>query len=49
MDPGADADTPVTSFQQALQNQLGLMLAPSKAPVDVLVIDHVERPIDNLQ
>jgi bla regulator protein BlaR1 len=49
LDPSADADTPVTSFQQALQNQLGLMLAPSKAPVGVLVIDHVERPIDNLQ
>jgi uncharacterized protein (TIGR03435 family) len=49
LDPGADTDTPVTSFQQALQNQLGLMLAPVKAAVDVLVIDHVERPIDNLQ
>lgn len=45
----ADPDTPITSFQQALQNQLGMMLAPAKAPMDVLVIDHVERPIDNLQ
>jgi uncharacterized protein (TIGR03435 family) len=49
MDPGADADTPVISFQQALENQLGLMLTPAKAPVDILVVDHVERPIDNLQ
>jgi bla regulator protein BlaR1 len=42
----ADSDMPVTSFQEALQNQLGLMLVPAKGPQDVLVVDHVERPQD---
>lgn len=32
------------SIFTAVQDQLGLMLTSSTAPVDVLVIDHVERP-----
>ena len=32
---------------QAVQQQLGLRLVPAKGPVDVLVIDHVERPSEN--
>ena len=32
---------------QAIQQQLGLRLVPAKGPVDVLVIDHVERPSEN--
>jgi uncharacterized protein (TIGR03435 family) len=31
----------------ALQEQLGLKLEPAKAPVDVLVIDHIEKPPPN--
>lgn len=35
------------SIFTAVQDQLGLKLDPQKAPVDVLVIDHVERPSAN--
>jgi uncharacterized protein (TIGR03435 family) len=35
------------SIFSAIQEQLGLRLEPRKGPVDVLVIDHVERPDAN--
>jgi bla regulator protein BlaR1 len=32
---------------EALKDQLGLKLKSQKAPVEVLVIDHVEKPSQN--
>jgi uncharacterized protein (TIGR03435 family) len=43
--PQFDAD--VASVFTAIQEQLGLRLEPAKAPVEVLVIDHIERPSGN--
>jgi len=51
-DPGATGTTPLPdnaapSLFDALQQQLGLKLEKGEAPVDVLVLDHVERPTPN--
>jgi uncharacterized protein (TIGR03435 family) len=44
---GAIADSPGLSIFTALKEQLGLKLESSKAPVEILVIDHVEQPSEN--
>ena len=36
-----------SSIFSDIERQLGLQLVPSKAPVDYLVIDHVEQPSEN--
>jgi len=43
--PGADASLP--DLFEALRDQLGLYLASEKAPVKVLVIDHIEHATPN--
>jgi uncharacterized protein (TIGR03435 family) len=43
----AAADLAGTSILNILQGQLGLRLESAKGPVDVLVIDHIERPSEN--
>jgi uncharacterized protein (TIGR03435 family) len=44
--PSDKADAPPPLFT-AIQEQLGLKLVPTKAMVDVMVIDKVEKPSDN--
>lgn len=43
--PASVADAP--SLSTALQDDLGLRLEPRRGPVDVLVIDRIERPTEN--
>ncbi|HKD09366.1 MAG TPA: TIGR03435 family protein [Bryobacteraceae bacterium] len=45
--PEAQPQLADTSFLQALREQLGLKLEPTRAEVRALVIDHVERPSQN--
>jgi len=35
------------TFEEALKEQLGVKLTPTKAMLNILVIDHVERPSEN--
>jgi uncharacterized protein (TIGR03435 family) len=43
----AASDTPAPDIFTAIQEQLGLKLEPSTAPLDVLVIDSAEKPTPN--
>jgi uncharacterized protein (TIGR03435 family) len=45
--PPPGSDLPGPSISQALRQQLGLQLESTKGPVDVIVVDHAERPSGN--
>jgi uncharacterized protein (TIGR03435 family) len=47
VNPTAAAGGDVPSVFTAVQEQLGLKLEPSRAMVEVLVVDHIERPTEN--
>ena len=47
-DPAAtNVATTVPSLITVLQDELGLKLDSGRGPVEVLVIDHIERPTEN--
>lgn len=45
--PLPPADSTAPSLFNALQEQLGLKLVAAKGPVEILVVDHIERPSEN--
>jgi len=44
--PADDLD-PLPTLDTAIQDQLGLKLLPAKGTIQVLVVDHIERPSEN--
>ena len=45
--PNPETGDTAASFRAALKSQLGLELKPTQAPIDILVIDHVDHPSEN--
>jgi|SRR5271154_7443810 len=46
-DDSTDDDTVWPPLLTAIQDQLGLKLKATKAPIKVLVIDHIDKPSEN--
>jgi uncharacterized protein (TIGR03435 family) len=44
---GTAVDTSGTTIFAAIEKQLGLKLEAQRGPVEILVIDHAEKPVDN--
>jgi uncharacterized protein (TIGR03435 family) len=40
-------DDNAAAFHEALKNQLGFELKPTRGPIDILIIDNIERPSEN--
>jgi uncharacterized protein (TIGR03435 family) len=45
--PAKDDPTAPPQLYTAITEQLGLKMGPAKVPVDVIVIDHAEKPSAN--
>jgi uncharacterized protein (TIGR03435 family) len=45
--PNRTAELTDISIFSAVEEQLGLKLAPQKAMIDMLIVDHVEKPSEN--
>lgn len=45
--PATDEDASLPPLAQALEEELGLHLAPSRGPVKVYVVDHLDKPSNN--
>lgn len=45
--PGSNPDASGPTFTEALKKQLGLKLVEQKTPMEIMVIDHLEKPSPN--
>jgi uncharacterized protein (TIGR03435 family) len=46
-DTSADSEPGGPSFTEAVKKQLGFKLVPERSPVEVIVVDHIEKPSEN--